>query len=292
MVNIQELFTRTKIVETEEIKTIYKSNVTFRINTATTNSLSPSSLTPMSKAIYDNVDTAEKKRLLIDFAKDNSIINFLEDQDPDYIEKMENNQLGFYMEDFVCHNFKCPYCGEKSLHKFAIHNMPVVDLLCSNREYHIANGEPFLFQVKISLDNNTYFRKKNYGFIYTGSIRYGNEIVKIKANDVMKNKMMLVSYICLRLNREREDKYRINISNSFILVPKINNVNNDHYYYYGTNKNRFGQNMMLWNDRNVDVLDINNYISNYQINTGTIYVITRTIANPYKHIHISKKIDF
>src|SRR3990172_4897969 len=117
----------------------------------------PLKTTPFTKMILDAIRTDEREELKKEFEIDNKTIDALAEldveKDPDYLEKMENNRLGFYMEDFVISHMGCPICGKKTLQKYSVPNMPTVDLVCTNRDGHLLFDEKqincFLFQVKI-----------------------------------------------------------------------------------------------------------------------------------------------
>ncbi len=126
-------------------------------------------LTPNSKAIYDSTSPRSKPYILLDMLKNNDSILYKEqvdsEIDEDYIEKMENNGLGFYMESFLSMYAYCPVCGLQTLKKYSHSNVPVVDLICVNYKYHLQNSECFLYQVKISL-GNIYFNLNNNKIAY------------------------------------------------------------------------------------------------------------------------------
>lgn len=286
---IFKLFTETNLLDTKEIPFLPINNNT----TSAINIYDPNKLTPISKLIYDSVDTNEKERLLLDFKKDDINLNLLDLDDPDYIEKLENNRLGFYMEDFVCHYFKCPNCMQKTLKKYAISNMPVVDVICTNYNYHIDKNETFLFQIKISTSLNNYFSKNNK-YILIGSKKYGYNSHVINGADQAFDKQLLINYICLQLDQIADNTYNIDKRNSFILIPDAKKNINNHYYEYIQKQNRFNRSAITWNINLVGELGINNYCDNFIVNTNTVFSINKILSNPYskKFSKISKKLMF
>nr|AEX62565.1 hypothetical protein mv_R360 [Moumouvirus Monve] len=98
-------------------------------------------LTPTSKKIYDATSPKSKPYILRDLLKNTETIENSESKidllDPDYQEKFQNNGLGFFMEDYICAYGKCPVCGQASLRKFSQSNVPVIDLVCINTNYHL-----------------------------------------------------------------------------------------------------------------------------------------------------------
>lgn len=281
--SLYKLFTQTKIVESIEIQP----------SKLTINQVSRNELTPFSQLIYDSVSTNEKKKLLEDFKKDDMKIDLEDINDPDYIEKLENNKLGFYMEDFICHHFICPICQQKTLRKFSINNMPVVDLICVNYDYHYKYKKTFLFQIKISVDNTTYFSNKNR-YILVGSKKYGYNSHEISANDNINKKFILINYICLYLNQKSDHTYQIDKKNSFILIPDLSKNNRELYYKYLEGSYYFNRNKITWNPNLVNIKDINNYCDKYMVDTNTIFDITAIINNPYneKINRVTKKLQF
>lgn len=240
-------------------------------------------LTPISKSIYDSVSPLSKPYILRDLLKNTESLEAIETKneqlDPDYIEKMENSGLGFYMENFISVYGFCPVCGQKTLRKYAQSNIPVVDLICINKEYHITNNKCFIFQVKISMTNE-YFSLKNE-YLVVGSRIYGEVAHLHKGSESIKNKVVVPGYICIKMSPDpiNIQNYLIDYRNSFVLVPDYNNISNKYYYTYLNIKNKYGRNMLTWNTSMVDTLPLK-YIFRYNRITYKIFS-EEEIKNPY-----------
>lgn len=57
----------------------------------------------------------EKMRMDIE-SDDDEIERLLDKYDPDYLEKMENKNLGFFMENFLVAHAICPVCQKKKVY--------------------------------------------------------------------------------------------------------------------------------------------------------------------------------
>lgn len=253
-----------------------------------TNITSNNDLTPMSKSIYDAVSPASKPYILMDLISDNAEIDAIEnkmfDLDPDYQEKMENQGLGFFMEEYLCVHGFCPVCNQQTLKKYQQPNIPVVDLVCVNTEYHLQKNECFLFQVKISLSNtSTYFSLKQ-NKIVVGSKIFGNPSHLRLGTDYLEQKLIVPGYICLKLNNYPLElqTYVIDQRNSFVLIPKYHNNTNNYYYMYTDKRNIFGKNIITWNQSMVDTLPISLVISSIKINHE--FYSENILKNPYKKL--------
>lgn len=271
---LDDLFYGSMLAETKCIvgqydpeKNILRKNISFE-------------MTPMSKIIYDSVSTNKKSAILKDMIMDDNYIENIDDFDPDYIEKLENNELGFYMEDFVCHNMRCPICGSKSLRKYNVKNMPVVDVICTNADQH--NGKIKLFQIKTTL-NNGYFNRKNH-VLLVGSKKYGLLCHEIYGTAPMDHKNLLVGYICINMTEIADNKYKISNTGSFVLIPDIHNKNNNKYYSYTGKKAHFGNEILAWNPDMTNIYNINNFMENLNVDTTTVYNISGIILNPYDKV--------
>lgn len=276
--NLFNLFTKTNLLETSSVPNV---NLKTRSNkTVVINKLSANTLTPMSKLIYDSSDDKDKEQLLIDLAKDNEYINQLNDNDPDYLEKLANNRLGFYMEDFVCHHIKCPNCEQKTLRRYIINNMPVVDVICTNTNHHNNFNDVYMFQIKITVDDNTYFNKKGR-YILVGSKKFGYNSHEIYGSDDIQTKKLLVGYICLQLNTIRDSEYKINKTNSFIITPNTNKLNNVKYYQYSDKIGMFSHSIINWNNDMIIEHNLNNLCDQWSVNTNDVYYNEKIIDNPY-----------
>lgn len=186
--------------------------------------------------------------------------------DLDYVEKMENNGLGFYMENFMSYYGVCPVCKLNTLRKYSFSNMPVVDLICINDNYHTVHGGCFLFQVKTSLNkDNLYFNKIDH-YITVGSMNYGYNAHVVKGSDDLIKKKLLIGYICLHLNQKSNSttEYMIDTQKSFILLPDLNKQLDATYYSYRDKETYMGpkyryikKHQIKWNDNLVNTVKIN-----------------------------------
>ncbi len=243
-------------------------------------------LTPMAKSIYDAVSPASKPRILVDLMSDSADIDAIEnkmfDLDPDYQEKMENQGLGFFMEEYICVHGFCPVCKQQTLRKYQQHNIPVVDLVCINTEYHLQNNECFLFQVKISLSNN-YF-SLNQLKIVVGSKIFGGPAHTIKGTDSINDKLIVPGYICLKLNNYPSElqTYVIDRRNSFVLIPNYNDGSDDYYYQYTGKKSIFDKNIITWNPSMVKTLSIDSVSTTIKFNHE--FFSEFVIKNPYRKL--------
>jgi hypothetical protein len=193
-----------------------------------------SSITPTTQNILDQEDSPARKLLLerirMDDAEINNILLKSDNDDPDYVDKMRANMLGFFMEDYVAVNMKCPLCGG-DFYVFENPAMPVVDLACSNRENHISENTCYLYQIKITTENekSSYFSLENK-FISVGSRKYGE--IPHSITPKSDNKWICPGYICLVIDTEHIDNYYINYSKSFILIPEYQCDSPDPFYQY------------------------------------------------------------
>jgi hypothetical protein len=234
--------------------------------------------TPMTKSLYYSVSPLSRKKLLQDIEEDNRILEKY-DNDTDYVEKMSNNQLGFYVEDFISCYFLCPVCGKNTLRKYTSATVPVVDIICVNKEYHLKNKKCFLFQIKTSLMYD-YFNVRNHT-ISVGSEKYGIPAHIHKGSESLSNKIVVPGYFCLKLNEENNQIYKIDNENSFVLIPDYDD-NSDEYYYTYVGKNIYKKNIIKWNPDMFDLLKIPDITTltkiDYSILSETI------IQNPYRNL--------
>lgn len=288
--DLHELFTKTDLIETNIVPYTKPTKKITPIKRMTINNL-----TPISKLIYESSNAYDKQKLLIDFAKDNEYIdkvtNSIDENDPDYLEKMENNKLGFYMEDFVCHNMKCPSCGEKMFKKYMIKNMPVVDVICTNVTYHENKSDVYMFQIKITVGNNNYFSKyQNY--ILVGSKKYGFNCHEIYGSDNIYNKKLLVGYICLQLYMIKDNEYKIDKKESFIILPDTNKTTNLKYYEYLDKTGSYNRNILKWNNNMIKEVNIINVCDEWLVNTNVVYYDINLLDNPYNESSVYRTLQF
>lgn len=271
---LHDLFYGSDLVETGYLPYLYdQKNIKPKKNISI-------EMTPMSKMIYESVSTSHKVAILRDMIDDDEYIDNADDYDPDYLEKLENSELGFYMEDFICHSMKCPVCGVKSLRKYGVKNMPVVDVICVNTSQHIDKIK--LFQIKITLNNNYFNRKKH--ILLVGSKKYGFMCHEVYGMDTMNHKDLLVGYICINMIEVEDNKYKIDNNKSFVLIPDINNHMNEKYYSYTGQKAHFGNEVLEWNPNMVNVHDIAHYVDTMNVDTNIHYSIAKKILNPYDKV--------
>jgi hypothetical protein len=234
-------------------------------------------ITPISRMILSSLTPYSKQIMTEELRADNLFIEEYErkelENDPDYLEKMANNKLGFYMENFVSYYGVCPVCKQNTLRKYFHSNVPVVDFVCINKDYHLQTNTCFLFQLKISLGGE-YF---NFNQISIGSRRYGELPHSIKGSDNIKH--IVPGYICLRLNWLESQSYLIDPNNSFIIVPDYHNTSNISYYQYLPYKDRYGKDIITWNSNMFTTLSVRDILNtlfvDYEYFTETI------IDNPY-----------
>lgn len=246
-------------------------------------------MTPFTKMIYDNTSPNSKQYLLEDIVEDNIIIERLSDKteklDPDYQEKMENNGLGFFMEDFVSVHFNCPVCNQKTLRKYRHSNVPVVDLVCINTEYHSNNASCFLFQLKIST-TNTYFNL-NENTIIIGSKYFGVTSHLNSPASEFPTKIVTPGYICLKLipTYTEKQEYRIDYAKSFAVYPEYDidpSQNNPYYQYLENPTNIYSKPEIRWNSNICHLLSIKKIFSGNIIKYD-VYGAS-LMENPYKFL--------
>ena len=195
-----------------------------------------SKLSTMSKAILEYEDNpANIERLLHELNKDSEIIRKMETydiiNDPDYIDKMRDNQIGFYMERYISSFCKCPTCGSYTLRIYRNPCMPVVDLICINTAYHLANNKCFMYQVKTKKTGSVYF---NNDYISVGSATFGLYSHILKGNHTPDYKKLFgVGYICISYDyKEDTDTYSIIEPESFCMLPNLDLTLDKQYYEY------------------------------------------------------------
>lgn len=243
-------------------------------------------LTPITQSIYNTLSPQSQRYLLVDIMEDNLEIERLaskaEGLDPDYEEKMENNGLGFFMEDYISMHCRCPVCGEPTLRKYSQSNVPVVDLVCINEAYHMKNNKCCLFQVKISLGND-YFNLGNKKIV-VGSRVYGEQCHLVKGTNDIEHKFLVPGYICIKLNRVPNEiqMYTVEHSKSFVLIPNYQNTSNNFYYQYIDIRSRFGKNIITWNSSMVSLHKISTI--NIPTKIRVEYFDEIIIINPYKKL--------
>lgn len=275
---LHSLFFETKLIALS--KNIPRTPKKQQVNN-NNNNMSPTSekilaaMTPRSREILKN-------EMLEDDVQIENLERNEEMLDPDYQEKMENNGLGFFMENFVSINGVCPVCGQKTLHKYSHSNIPVVDFVCTNWKYHLETQTCFLYQLKISLTSE-YFNL-NKQSISVGSVVYGVPSHLVNGNEPINRKYYVPGYICIKLYPvpDQIQKYQIDFRNSFVLVPNFHSTINETYYSYRDTKNIYGKSIITWNNKMIDVFSLQNVLSPMSIEHA-IYN-EEEIENPYKNL--------
>lgn len=278
--DIEQLFFRKQLVELTKV--LPKTPIKQKIKN------SQFELTPSSKAILDSTSPRSKPYVLELLQKNSETIELKEkldeNTDPDYLEKMENNGLGFFMEDFISVYSKCPVCGKNTLKKYSHSNVPVVDLVCTNTDYHLKYNKCFLFQVKISLSTN-YFNLRNQT-IAVGSKTFGELAHLHTGTEPIKDKYIVPGYICiqLRLDKDEIQTYLIDHRNSFILVPDYDSNLTQLYYEYSEKKSIYGKDIIRWNSNMVHTIKLSEIIKPIKIRIE--YFDEEIINNPYRNLVI------
>jgi hypothetical protein len=250
--------------------------------------------TPMKQKILEYEGPENREALLAELTKDDREITGIESSqfldDPDYVEKMSNSGLGFYMESFVSYYGKCPGCGQVSLKKFRNCSIPAVDFVCINKEFHEKHNICILFQLKISIsESHDYFYTSADGnkFINIGSRRYGEIPHSIKGSSSLDLKKLAIGYICLKLITKEDGTYQINPALSFCVYPNLQLLHDKQYYNYPGPVSS-GHNPII-----VDMSMMNNILIESIFTEGIVVgtpFVEQTISNPYDLV--SKKIDF
>ena len=238
-------------------------------------------MTPTTKKLYEAFTPETQKRILEDFKKDDKIIDKEYEKeiknDPDYIEKTENGELGFYMELFVAYFGTCPVCKANSLRCYSKSNIPVVDVICINKNTDLHNFYPRYFQIKIAVNDSTYFTND---YITVGSKNYGFNCHEVDIKNKNYDKIV-IGYICIKLSYcEESNIYSVIRNKSFVLVPTFNHSIGK-YYRYLTESYFCGKNAITWNKRAVKKLDISNCLKYNIINT-IVPFSKKHFDNPFK----------
>ena len=200
---------------------------------------------PDAKRILAAHTPITRKYLEGDFLEDDMRLLRLEEKQEEKDESFEvyeNKEVGVFLERWICANLKCPACLGK-LVKYASNNMPVVDIMCSNKD-HDAKFGPKYYQVKSTEQGKLhmgqpYFSLKDK-YIKVGSTRFGKPIHEVTLGDE-ENKKILIGYICIEYiypDRNNMRRITINMNTSFFVVPDLTKVpaNDDErrksYYKY------------------------------------------------------------
>lgn len=253
--------------------------------------------TPFTKMILGALGTEEREGMLDEFKKDDNTINLLEgidaESDPDYLEKLENNKLGFYMEDFVIYHMKCPVCHKAgTLKKYSVPNMPVVDIVCTNTDDHIDHKAKtvkcFLFQIKIKVGDSNYFDGLNKK-ISVGSKKFGFNAHNVSGNQKLWRKCVVPGYICLTLDQKTDTTYII-LPRSFVVVPDYNDKRPTTFYNYLDEKGYRGRDQIRWSS-NLTKTSRPKFKTR-RVNTEEVFYDTDDIKNEYYSMAEIIKDDF
>lgn len=285
---LNNLFYNTNLMNIKKIEGVVRPKPETPIK-GTDNSLTPirakivKHMTPISRkrtleAIEEEDAEQEKRDILSDY------------EDPDYQEKMENNELGFWMEDFVSYNGVCPICKNSTLRKYKAKNMPVVDFICTNKEYHDKTDTCCLWQLKISVEGR-YFDHLGQGYITVGSKKIGCLPHTTLGDCDMGQKKVVPGYICIELNRVSDDIYNINNLKSFIIIPDYSKKTPEPYYfYYPTKPSDKRKNYIRWNDNMTSLKPIRDLFNIKVVDTRIFYINEMIVHNPYSEYEAPKKL--
>ena len=249
-----------------------------------------SKLSPQAIEILSNLSPDSQHRLAREFYLENikhhALINQVDD-DPDYY-LFNPRANGLYLEFWVCANIPCPICGEK-LYKYANPNMPAVDVLCI---HHTLKKGVKYFQIKATqsdaraLGGLKYFNFTDgtLNHIFIGSKRFGHNCHVIIATDDT-NRDLLIGYICIEYNMTANNKIKIDIKNSILLLPNTTfepNIqqNNLTFYSYIINPVYPNKAIITFNSEMVKKISFSDFYNDKQI-------INKIISNP-----ISLDIDY
>lgn len=237
-------------------------------------------ITPMKQSILNSVSPSSREDMYNQLIKDDEKIELLElkqsEKDSEFINVLSAQELGYYMEGFICMHMYCPLCGHK-FYKYAPSNFPVVDLICSNAKEHIRHNDCFLWQVKTSIYDNKYqqyFDSKENRLTMTGSEK-GNFVTELTTHHILNDRQYQIGFICISLNcTDDEHIFKIN-DNSFILIPIINHGLDlsvfSPQFYYSTIYTLRDKKILTWNSEFVYKSDVDKLFNNYTVNTQILY---------------------
>jgi hypothetical protein len=196
-----------------------------------------------------------------DFKKDDDKLSkdlaLQELKDPDYVDY--ETAKGKLIEIWIADNMMCPVCYEKTLRRYVSDSMPVIDVVCINRNHN--NGVRF-FQIKTSngmpFMGIEYFSKTTR-HIFVGSERYGEPVHSL---DGMND--LLIGYICIKYNNIN-DNININMKDSFIVLPIIGRCMNSYYRYV---PNIYGKPIIEYNQETTNVIKLDKLVSSKIISTN------------------------
>lgn len=256
-------------------------------------------LSPLTRQILEATSPESRAAMLRDIRRDDDEIQKQLEiemlEDPDYLENLENNKLGFYMEQVIAFYGACPVCNAKTLRNYASPFIPVVDVICVNKSVEgntAHSNQTRFFQIKLSVGESKYFSPK---YVCVGSRRYGqnSHVVDIASHDITKN--VVVGYICINVTRNEEANtctINYDIDKSFILLPQLKKVGIvGTYYNYIAKKVHFFKNAIKWNQDAVTRNSLRSCIEELVINTGIIFNET-VEPNPFGPIKLGERLIF
>jgi hypothetical protein len=197
----------------------------------------------LTEKILEHLSPQSKLYVSRLFEEDDKLLEKM-DKEEEELDKIytyfENQEVGTYLELWVCTNIRCPGCMRKLL-KYKSLSQPVVDVKCSNPSHNILYHGPKYYQIKATEQNKVmngkkYFSKDEY-YIKVGSKRFGYNAHNIKLSDSLDIKKILIGYICLEYKRPNPDTRFIILDKekSFIVKPyitkRLKTGEIDNYYY-------------------------------------------------------------
>lgn len=239
--------------------------------------------TPMTKLILSTMSPGSQSRMRDQIMIDNDRINrsATDALDTDFFPEFDNKELGHQIENYLSINAKCPVCGKKTLKRFLHSNVPVIDLVCTNTEFHLNTNTTRFYQVKLST-TNYYFNLHNK-YISIGSRKYAEPILSMLDTNV--DAAYVPGYICIKLiptTSMANTTYIIDKRNSFCVVPNTYEQLNQPFYYFRTEKNRFGADIIEWSELNTIMIDLTTIVSDNRIDNFPFYTES-VIDNPYNN---------
>jgi hypothetical protein len=197
----------------------------------------------LTEKILEHLSPQSKLYVSRLFEEDDKLLEKM-DKEEEELDKIytyfENQEVGTYLELWVCANIRCPGCMRKLL-KYKSLSQPVVDVKCSNPSHNILYHGPKYYQIKATEQNKVMYGKKYFSkdeyYIKVGSKRFGYNAHNIKLSDSLEIKKILIGYICLEYKRPNPDTRFIILDKekSFIVKPyitkRLKTGEIDNYYY-------------------------------------------------------------
>jgi hypothetical protein len=222
-----------------------------------------SSEQPLTPSILNASTPYTRARLEEDFRNDDRDLALRELKDTDYMDY--ETEKGKFIEIWIADNMRCPVCYMRTLRRYVSDTMPVIDVVCINRNHN--NGVRF-FQIKTSNGMpfmGTKYFSKTTRHIFVGSKRYGEPVHSLDGSS-----NLVIGYICIKYDII-DDIIRINNNTSFIILPIIGRCMNSYYRYVATTK---GKPIIEYNPITTNVIKLSglvdsniiqpNYMMNYE----------------------------